>query len=368
MKTDKVKQEGVQVTATYTTEAEAREAAAAIDRDRIRMSGTVAEKADDSMDSIGDFIDILSRPHMAIMGWVLGLVSIWLASPSFGRLAPQAQFEIPLMVVGGIVILLIKTGAQRWAKADNLGSKALAEWYRNLVAAGVGIVFLVGVVFQFAVGVDQEAGVNTIEDQISDLEKEIRDDRFKAEDMIRPAEPVEDLEQEITYRLASPAKIGREPSTMSIGEAVGHGARDPATRQPPETFCMPNKDRQALIDKYCEDLIDMERGVRQRVRYEQALAAIAAKGERVEELRRTKPAKAGGLLMGEKLAEGSASKNAGAIWAAVLGAVLLLFIEAFMVFCTYVSKRHPKGVTEALAQLSPDKAAAAAGVPQATGG
>jgi hypothetical protein len=347
MKTERVEVEGSTVTIRADSEATAREIAAAADRDRIKREGGVSERIDQKFDSIGDVVDgLFGRPAMGILGWVLATVASVMAFLSFERLAPSVAMQVLFGIVGVVFVAAQKVGAARWAKADNMKADSLANFYRWMTFGAMAIVFAVSVAYQSAVSADVDSGATGIDTKIETLERAIREAEYDAGEMVRPQDPQETLRRDLDRRLARPAK-NRDgaPAGFTVGEAVGAGERGEDGLMP-ATFCMPNTGRQTYIDRECPDLIDMEKGLQRRIAYDQAIAAIDKKKLEVETLAKTKPKKSSALELGETF--GKDGKLAGFI----LSAAWLAFIEAFMVFFVYVSKRHPKGVTEALARMS----------------
>ncbi len=302
-------------------------------------------------------MDGVNRPSMGIAGWVLAAVAATMAFISFSRMAPQENLQPLFGAVGVVAVFVLKQCAGRWAKASNAAAEAqtqelrkaaekVATWYLYACCGLAALIFLVGVAFQAAVSEDQATGVIDVEAQVSVQERSIRNAEYAAREMTHPEDSADILKQDIDRVLARPAKtIDKKPAGFSVGEAVGAGARDKDGLEP-ATFCMPDKARQYYIDKECPDLIDMEKDLRRRLSYDRALAKVANDKDNLEILRKSMPKKSSGLAMGEKF-----NPVEGAFWGLVMAAALLLGVEIFMVFCVYVSKRHPKGVTAALASL-----------------
>lgn len=357
MITNKVQVEGTRVVIHADSEATARAMGAAADRQLIRDEGKPTDKIDAFFDEVGDrieaVIDGLNRPSLGIMGWALAIVAAVMAFMSFGRLMPNVEFLFGM--VGVIVVLAVKLAVARWAKADNLNLPKVADTYKFLAYGGMALIFVVAVAFQAAVSQDVDTGTLAVHDAVDREDREIRDAEFAADDMVRPTDPAELLLQDIDRRLAQTAQDrNRNATELTIGAAIGAGQRD-AAGQLPTTFCMPNKATQGFIDRYCPDLIDMEKGLQRRRLYEKALAAIAGRKLKNEAARKELPARSSSLALVEQAGAGAN----GNLWGIAFVAFGMLFVEAGMAFCAYYSKRHPKGVTAALAVIAPAQGMAA---------
>jgi hypothetical protein len=353
--TDKVQVEGTRVVINTDSEATARAIAAGADRQIIRDEGRPTDRIDGFFDELGDrleaVIDGLNRPSLGILGWALAVVASVMAFSAFGRLQPQ--FELMFGIVGVIVILAIKLAVARWAKATNLNLPQVAETYKYLAWGGMALVLVVSVAFQAAVSEDVETGTLAVHDTVDREDREIREAEFAADQLVRPTDTSELLLQDIERRMAQTAQDrARDSTEFTIGTVVGAGPRDEAGLLP-STFCMPNKTMQGFIDRYCPDLIDMEKGYQRRLVYERALAAIAARKVANDEARRQLPTKSSSLALVDQAGAGAN----GNLWGIAFVAFGMLFVEAGMAFCAYYSKRHPKGVTAALAVMAPAAAA-----------
>jgi len=351
MITDKVQVEGARVVINTDSEATARGIAAAADRQLVREEGRPNEKIDSFFDEVGDrleaIVDGFSRPSLGILGWALAVVAAVMAYAAFERLQPA--YGVFFGLTGVIVILLIKIAVARWAKAVNLNLPNVADTYKYLAFGGMALVLIVSVAFQAAVSEDVETGTLAVHDAVDREDREIREAEFAADQLVRPTDASELLLQDIERRMAQTAQDRQRGATdFTISSVVGSGPRDEKGLLP-ATFCMPNKTMQGFIDRYCPDLIDMEKGYQRRLVYERTMAEIATRKLANAEARTKLPTKSSSLA----LVEQSGAGETGNLWGIGFVAFGMLFVEAGMAFCAYYSKRHPKGVTAALAVIAP---------------
>lgn len=355
MKTERVEVEGSRVSIEAGNEALARSIGAAADREVLLATGSRSQKFDSWQDDVGRWVETLNRPAMGMFGIVLAIVAGVMAYMSFERLQPSVG--VLFGIVGVIAVLVTKTAFSRWAKADNMGSAKLSNQYRTIACAGLALILGVGIAYQMAVNRDVEQGLTAVESKVEKEDRAIATAEFDASQMERPTDTSEILMLDLNRRLAAPArnKDGK-PAGFTIGEAVGAGQRG-ADGKLAATFCMPNDAKAYYVNGLCEALIDMELGIQRRLNYESALADIARRKTDNDAARVNLPKKGSSVIMGEETAAANGQKGGGEIWAIVIGSLILLVVELGMGFCTYISKRHPKGVTEALAQLVEEKAA-----------
>lgn len=350
MRSDKVNVEGREVHIIADSEATARQIAALADREVVLAEGSRAQKIDNWFDAFGDGLESLvrnvNRPALGIFAWVFAIVGGVMAYMGFGALFPALDWLFG--IVGVVIVLAVKLFVARWARADNMGLPKVAQTYMYLAFGGMALILIVSVAFQAQVSEDVDTGAAAIHEAVEREDSAIRDLEFQVDQMVRPPDTAELLLRDIDRRLGQTAQNrDRELTDFPIGQAVGAGPRD-ENGLLPNTFCMPNKPMQFYLDKYCPDLVDMEKGLQRRLAYEKELARIAVRKADNDARRNGLPKKSSSLAFAER-AGGGADVN---LWGILFVALAMLFVEAGMVICQYFSKRHPKGVTEALATLA----------------
>lgn len=351
MKSENVEVQGTRVIINTSSEATAREMAVRADRDRIGLEGKLEEKLDVWSDKLGAVVKRFGRPAFGIFGWAAAIIGGALAFNSFDRLWPQLSPGFGSL--GVLVVLGGKEAIARLAEARNLledpvvmGDKtriekiqARADLYVRLAIIALVAIVGSGTFYQVAVSDDQASGVTDIEKKVDQMQREIREATYRAEQMKHPEDDVDTLKQDILRARSRQAqnRVG-DDAGVTVGKSVSAGD---VVGEEPAGYCVTTKTNAYYVDRYCKDLSDLDKTLRQRAAYDGAVKAIVDKQGEVDKLEKSKPKKASSAAAGEKVAQGKVA------WLGfVLSAFMLLIVDGFMMVCTFVSKRHPKGVED----------------------
>ncbi len=331
METDKVKVEGDTVTIKAGSAATAREIGAKAEDDLLKKEGGIAGLIDRLLDGAGNVVDTIGRPSFQWIAWALALVGSVIAFISWSRFLPVKDLAWLFGSVGVCIILGTKLSSGRWATSLNASDKEQAKFWGSLAFAGLVVNFIAAFAFQAAVTSDQETGAHDADVQIAQLEREARQLNFELGSMQKPPDTAEALQFDLDLALKQQALTNAgEPARLTVAEVIGWGSED---------YCMPGGNYASYVDRYCPDIIDLQRNLQRRIAYEKVVADRDAKNAEAKALRDSRPETSSSTALGRQLAaEGGA-------WRQNLpGALLMLLIELAMVVAAFTAKRHPKGI------------------------
>lgn len=334
METDKVKVEGETVTIKAGSSETARRIGAAAQDDLLKKEGGVSGWIDRFLDGMGNVTDTIGRPSFGWIAWALAVVGSVIAFISWSRILPSKDLAWLFGIVGVCIIIGTKLAAGRWASALNETDTEQSRYWSWVALAGLAINFLAALGFQAAVTADQQTGAYDTDRQIAQLEREVRQANFELNSMQKPPDTAETLALDLDLALKQQALTNDgNPARLTVAEVIAWGTDD---------YCMPGGNYASYVDRYCPDIIDLQRQVQRRVSYEDAVAARDAKNAQIQTLKDSRPQTSSSTALGDQLAaEGGAwRKN-------LPGALLMLIIELAMVVSAFTAKRHPKGVRKA---------------------
>lgn len=322
--------DGTTVVIHSETEAGARAAAAAAESARLEAEGTPEEKAkhwiDQRLDGLSGMNSAVMRNTAHILAWVfliIGAAFAWQAGSNLWAV-DELRPLFGAFAVG--VVASAKFSAGRWAKALNDGNKSAADMFRNVAVVCVIASAALGFSLQGSNMVNRQTGATAVKIQIEDYETSLRRMRAEADEMDRPREAAVQIERELQAMLARPAvNFDGRNAPFNIGAAIEMDA---------DTFC---RGSSFYKNKYCPDVLDLQGALEARLLYESKLADIRNTELMIADLRSQTTQLSGAEAIGATL-------NVSGLWGAALGALLILFIDMFMVGAAYVAHRYPRGV------------------------
>ncbi len=342
METGKVKVEGSSVTVDAGSSKAAREIGAKAQSDLLVQKGGLAGFTHKVWDGMDDVVDAVGRKTFEGIAIVLMVVGAVIAYISWSRLLPiKAGMAVLVGVVGVMIVIALKASASRWAVAQNVvedaredkdalrEAKALQRRQRYQTIAAICLVLdsLAALGFSAAVAGDAETGVIDYQKQIGVLEREARELGWAADEMPRKPEALEILQEDLNRLLIQDAKRrDGQSAKMQVATAIGWGN---------ETYCMGGTEYQFYVDKYCPDVIELHRDVRNKQLY---LAKVAEKNARLAEakaLREARPETSSAMALGDNLK---------GFWSYAPSVAFMALILLTMTYSAYVSKRDPKGM------------------------
>lgn len=367
-----VKVQGTDVVIPTGSGMEAREVAAAAERDRLRReAGWIGKGLHIFYDGLDDVTAALGRGTFSGLSYVLMLVGVVIAFISWGRLFPLEHsfvtqgnpqgYDIRWVVglVGVAVVIYAHASAGRLAKARNeredalnakdalaaMGAERKAEAFWNQLVACLVVDALAAFAFTAAVTADAKTGRIDYDTQISDLKRAATVLEYEADDMPRPPDDLAILQEDLQRLLKHGTTNNSGTSTgLSVAQVTGWGVDEKGLplAEPGETYCLPGGKYASYVDRYCPDLADAHRKVRQKEAWLAKLDAAAAKRAEAKQLEDTRPDSASAMALGETLGKGNAL--AAAVWKALPSVALMAIILILMTYSAYTAKRDPKGV------------------------
>ncbi|MEO1308463.1 MAG: hypothetical protein AAFV38_11215 [Pseudomonadota bacterium] len=334
METDKVKVDGDTVTIKAKSADTARQIGAAAEDELLKKEGGFSGLIDRFLDGMGNVTDTIGRPSFGWIAWALAVVGSVIAFISWSRILPSKDLAWLFGVVGVCIILGTKLAAGRWASALNVSDTEQSKYWSWVALAGLVINFVAALGFQAAVTADEETGAYDIGIEISQLEREVRQANFELNSMQKPPDTAETLQLDLDLALKQQALTNEgNPARLTVGEVIAWDTDD---------YCMPGGNYASYVDRYCPDVIDLQKQLQRRISYEEAVAARDAKNAQIQTLKDSRPQTSSSTALGNQLA------SEGGAWRKNLpGALLMLIIELAMVVAAFTAKRHPKGVRKA---------------------
>ena len=331
MESNKVNVQGSDVTIKSGSEHEARELAARAEHGVLVRDHKVDEWIDGQIDSAGRIVDTIGRPTFVWIAWALAIVGSVVAFLSWSKLMPDEWFTWLFGMVGVAITLAAKVAAGRWAQALNYSNKEQANLFCTVAFVCLLMNMVAGAAFQAAVDLDNQAGLATIDAQAAELRREARSIDYEAERMRPPGDTLDILQWDLDQALNRPAlNNAGVPTDLSVATVIGWGT---------DTYCMPGTQYPSYVDRYCPDIIALQRNVMAREAFEAKLDEAQLKRDAATALEATKPSASSGLALGKQMSSGNAP------WRKYLiGVFLMLIIEGAMVMAQFIAKRHPKGV------------------------
>lgn len=329
---------GQTVTIQAKSAATAREIAAMAEAEVLKKEGGFLGWVRATIEDVGDGIagvnKAIGRGTFEGISWVLLVVGSVIAFLAWSRLLPVGKEDAAIDgatfigLVGVAVVIGCKVAAGRWALAHNQQDRPSAEFYARLCIAALAVDAIAAFAFATAVTQDAETGRIDYDVKIAAAEREAKDLDYAAEEMPRPADGADLLQMDLDRLLNRTAKNKAGTLTdRSVGSWIGWGT---------DAYCMPAKDSAFYIDRYCEEVIEADRALRQRLAYEAAVQAAQAKRDEAEKLRAERPEQASALTAGKAL-KGVFGDFGGYLTPVALMAIIL----GLMAYTAYVAKRIP---------------------------
>lgn len=331
METDRVKVEGNTVTIKAESSETAREIGAAAEDDLLRKEGGVAGWIDRALDAMGNITDTIGRPSFGWIAWALAVVGSVIAYISWSRVLPSKDLAFLFGIVGVCILIGTKLASGRAATALNGSDAQQASYWGWFTFSGLLVNFIAALAFQAAVTADQQTGAYDADVNISNLEREARTLTFQAEQMQKPPDTLDALQFDLELALKQQAiNNGGEPTRLTVSEVIAWGT---------DNYCLPGGNYASYVDRYCPDVVELDRKVQRRAAYDKVIGNRDAKNAEAKALRASRPKTSSSSALGSQLAAdgGTWRKN-------IPGAIMMLIIELAMVLAAFTAKRHPKGV------------------------
>lgn len=367
METGKTRVQGTKVTVDTGSVSKAREIGADLELEVLRSANPVAGMIATGGRWLNEVATVVGRGTFEVAASVLLFIGGLIAFLSWSRLLPLEHafrtetdpgmdLRFLVGIVGVVVAVFAKVSAGRaaiWqnaledARLDNdpqndIRARQSRDFYRTAAIILIVLDSLAAVAFAAAVTADMKQGLIDYDAEISQAEREARAAGYEADAMPRPGDPLELLQDDLARALNQEARNNSGGGTeLKVAEVIGWGLGEDGrvAAVPGEDFCMPGGKYASYVDRYCAEVAELYRKVRQKELWQAKMDEKAAFEAEAQRLRDSRPEEASAAALGNELSEGAAK-----VWRHVPMVSLMAIIMLFMAAAAYMAKRDPRGV------------------------